>query len=47
MVIFLKQIVGGAFQNVTERLQIIKLNAACLIVYDLIKILIAETQLNV
>ena len=46
-VIFLKQIVWGAFQNIAKRLHILKFDAVCLVVDHFVEILIAKTQLNI
>lgn len=39
--VFFKKVVWSTFENITERLKVIKLDACGLVVYDTVKILIA------
>ena len=47
LMILVKKIVGGAFQDIADGLEIFKFDARGLVVDDFIKVLIAQSQLNV
>lgn len=45
--VFLKQIVGGALEDVADRFEIFKLYTRSLVVDYAVEILVAETKLNI
>ena len=45
--IFLKKIIGGTFQNITNRFEVFKFNALGLVVDDSIEVLIAQPKLDI
>ena len=47
LIIFLKQIVRGALQNIADRLEIIKFDAVRFVIDDPVKVLIAQPQLDI